>query len=136
MIRALQLRRWWWLHLLAIAASLVQLRLGLWQWHRASSPTGGLQNYAYAVQWPLFAIFTGFLWIRTIIEENKRAAGLPVAREQRRPMPDEPVVIEEHDGVRIGITTLMPPVDDDDTEVAAYNAYLARLNSRTPTRSS
>jgi DNA-binding transcriptional regulator of glucitol operon len=132
-LRLLQLRRWWWLHLLVLAAILVQLRLGLWQWHRATSPTGGIQNYAYAFQWPLFAVFTAILWVRTLREEAQRSAGQPVARDTRRPMPDEPADIAERDGVRIGITTELPPVDEDDAEVAAYNAFLARLNERTRT---
>ena len=131
MLRVLQLRRWWWAHLLVIAAILVQLRLGLWQWHRATSPTGGLQNYAYAFQWPLFAVFTAVLWIRTLREETRRAAGEPIGRELRRPMPDEPADIEEHAGIRVGITTELPPIDTDDAEVVAYNAYLAKLNART-----
>lgn len=130
----LQLRRWWWAHLLVIAAVLVQLRLGLWQWHRAESPTGGLQNYAYAVQWPVFAVFTLVLWVRTMREEQRRAEGLPTRAELRRPMPDDPIEIEEHEGVRVGITTELPPIDENDAEVVAYNAYLARLNAGTTPR--
>jgi hypothetical protein len=129
-LKALQLRRWWWLHVLATAAILVQLRLGLWQLHRVESPTGAIYNYAYAVQWPLFAVFTAVLWIRTLREEAHRAAGEPIARELRRPMPDEPADVWESEGVRIGITTELPPVDTDDEEVTTYNAYLARLSAR------
>lgn len=134
-IRALRLRKWWWVHLLVLAAVAVQLRLGLWQWHRATSPTGGFQNYAYAVQWPIFALFTIVLWVKTVREEARREAGQPVEREARRPMPAEPVFIDEVDGVRQGIVTRMPTVDEDDAEVLAYNAYLARLNARAAGRS-
>ena len=45
-------------HLFVIAAVLVMLRLGLWQWDRSQSGSGGIQNYAYAFQWPCFAVFT------------------------------------------------------------------------------
>lgn len=135
MWQVLRARKWWALHVIVLVAVLVQLRLGLWQWHRANSPTGGIQNYAYAVQWPLFAGFTLVLWWKTMREEARRAAGQPVERELRRPMPEEAVEIEEHDGIRRGIITEMPAVDETDTEVAAYNAYLARLNARTGVRS-
>ncbi|MBV9292014.1 MAG: hypothetical protein JO222_06155, partial [Frankiales bacterium] len=57
--------KWWMVHLGVVAAVLVMLRLGLWQWHRATSASGGIQNYAYAFQWPLFAGFTIVLWVRT-----------------------------------------------------------------------
>lgn len=130
MWKALRLRKWWWAHLLVLVAVLVQLRLGLWQWHRATSPTGGFQNYAYAVQWPIFALFTLVLWIKTLREEVRRDAGEPIERETRRPMPEGSVFIEEIDGVRQGIVTQMPAPDEADAEVAAYNAYLAQLNAR------
>jgi DNA-binding transcriptional regulator of glucitol operon len=133
-LQLIRQRKWWWLHVVALAAVAVQLRLGLWQWHRATSPTGGLQNYAYAFQWPLFAVFTAVLWWKTLREESRRAAGEPVEREARRPMPDQPIGIEEHAGVRMGIVTELPPVDDDDAEVATYNAYLAKLAARTSAR--
>lgn len=123
-------RKWWWLHGLVAIAVAVQLRLGLWQWDRAISPTGALQNYAYAFQWPLFAAFTVVLWWKTLRDEVRRAAGQPVHSEVRRPMPASPVEIEEQAGIRRGIVTQMPPVDADDEEVAVYNAYLARLNAR------
>src|SRR5580698_5295445 len=58
--------KWWGLHLLAIFLVLLFLRLGLWQWHRAQSPSGGIQNYAYAAQWPIFAGFGIVLYWTTL----------------------------------------------------------------------
>lgn len=132
--------RWWGVHLLVVIAALVMLRLGLWQWHRAESKTGGIQNFAYAFQWPLFAVFTLVLWWKTMRIEAAKLRGDdavtttgPLAGFGAQPLP--PASISYHDGVRVGITTQLPDVDDEDEEVRVYNAYLARLNARTPARS-
>jgi hypothetical protein len=126
--------KWWGLHLLVFTLFLVFLRLGLWQWHRAQSPSGGIQNYAYAFQWPLFAVFGLVLWWRTLkIEvageaDESGTAPRPLSRLAARPLPEPE--IEHRDGVRIGISTPAAPVDADDDEVNTYNAYLAQLNAR------
>jgi DNA-binding transcriptional regulator of glucitol operon len=126
--------KWWGLHLFVIALVLVFLRLGLWQWHRAQSPSGGIQNYAYAFQWPLFAVFGIVLYWKTLkIELNGEAdesgeAVRPLSGLAAKPLPAPE--IERQPGVRIGISTVVPDVDEDDDEVATYNAYLARLNAR------
>ena len=123
--------KWWLLHAFVVLAVLVMLRLGLWQWHRATSPNGGMQNYAYALQWPLFAVFGIVLWVRTLLEEVRREPGArrdhPAARAEAS-APD-PVVVRQP-GVRVGITTRRPEVDEDDAEVAEWNARLAALNAR------
>src|SRR4051794_20970133 len=99
------------------------LRLGLWQWHRAESPTGGLQNYAYAFQWPLFAAFTLVVWIKTLIEELRRDPTTP--RTAALPLPPDRDGVIRKPGLRVGVTTSVPAVDDEDDEVAAWNARLA-----------
>lgn len=131
--------KWWALHLFVLAGTLVMLRLGLWQWHRAQSPSGGIQNYAYAFQWPLFAVFAVGLWWKTLrIEAAGQAdesdkSERPLTRASR-PAPLPEPEIEHRPGVRVGITTQQPAVGDDDDEVRLYNAYLAQLNSRVPVR--
>jgi hypothetical protein len=129
--------KWWGLHLFCLVLVLVFLRLGLWQWHRAQSPSGGIQNYAYAFQWPLFAVFGIVLWWKTLkIEVAGEAdetgeAPRPLSRLAAPPLPA--VNIEHQNGVRIGITTPAQPFDEDDIEVNTYNAYLARLHARSAT---
>jgi hypothetical protein len=126
--------RWWGLHLLVVAMVLVMLRLGLWQWHRAESSSGGIQNFAYAFQWPLFALFTLALWWKTLrielVGQNDETgmAERPLSRFGAKPLP-EPEIGHEA-GVRIGITTVHTEPDLDDEEVRIYNAYLARLNAQ------
>lgn len=119
MRRILLSPKWWALHVAVVVVVLVFLRLGEWQWHRAHGIHGTIQNYGYAFEWPVFAGFVVFFWIRTIREElhpkprveddadDPEAAG-PVIPTKRRP-----VVAEE-----------------PDEELAAYNAHLARLNAR------
>lgn len=121
--------KWWGLHLGVLAAVLVMLRLGLWQWHRAESASGGIQNYAYAFQWPLFAVLAIVLWVKTLQIEVRRD---PNAEEDDRPLPQRvDADIVRQPGVVIGITTAAAPVpdQDEDPEVAAWNARLAALNA-------
>jgi len=132
--------KWWGLHLFVAAMVLLFLRLGLWQWHRAQSPSGGIQNYAYAFQWPLFAGFGLVLWWKTLrIEvvgeaDVSGASPRPLSRLAMPALPEPD--IQRRDGVRIGITTAVQPVDEDDDEVNTYNAYLAQLNARDAAASS
>ncbi len=109
-------------------AVLVMLRLGLWQWHRSQSGSGGIQNYAYAFQWPCFAVFAIVLWVKTIRLELSDDEDRQESRFGAKPLPEPK--IKRVAGVRIGIMTTAEPVDDDDPEVAEYNARLARMNAR------
>jgi len=121
--------KWLALHVLVCAAVLVMLRLGLWQWHRAESASGGIQNYAYAFQWPLFAVFAIVLWVRTMYEDLHRdpadlSSGLS---PQQRVEAD----VVRRGGVVMGVTTptSQPGAFDDDPEVAEWNARLTALNA-------
>src|SRR3954469_1768992 len=129
-MRRVLMPKWWVLHVMVLLALLVMLRLGLWQWHRASSPSGGIQNYAYAFQWPLFAVFAIVLWVKTMQDEVRRPAGAPRGTTATRSMTPDADVIRQP-GVRVGISTPAVEIDEDDVEVAAWNARLAALNART-----
>lgn len=114
--------RWCVAHLVLIAAVLVMLRLGQWQWDRANSRSGGLQNYAYALQWPLFAVFAIVVYVKTMREDGPRGAARP------RIDPSESGV-QHVDGVRVGVSTPAVAVDPDDVETQEWNARLAALNA-------
>jgi DNA-binding transcriptional regulator of glucitol operon len=120
--------KWWSLHVTVLVAVLVMLRLGLWQWHRANSASGGIQNYAYAFQWPVFAVLAVVLWVRTLQEELRRDD-----RAARDGIPDPQRVeadIVRRPGFVIGVTApTQQGGDADDPEVAAWNARLAALNA-------
>jgi hypothetical protein len=127
LVRRFLTPKWLAAHLVVAGVFLVMLRLGLWQWHRAQSPTGGIQNYAYAVQWPMFAVFGLVLWVRTLREELHRT-GPRADRGPHSLPPDAPVIRQP--GVRIGVPTPAAEIDPEDEEMLAYNARLAMLNAR------
>jgi DNA-binding transcriptional regulator of glucitol operon len=107
-------RRWWIGHLLVLTFCLVFLGLGRWQWDRAHSPTGGWQNFGYALQWPLFAVALAAAWLRFLWLEQRRGAEPDPAPTVNPPIPRRPA-------------QLLTREEDPDDELAAYNAYLARL---------
>ncbi|HET6910650.1 MAG TPA: hypothetical protein VFH54_15055 [Mycobacteriales bacterium] len=119
---------WCLAHLVVLIAVLVMLRLGLWQWHRAESPTGGIQNYAYAFQWPLFAVFAIVVWIKTLIEETHRDPESP-RHPRAQALPPEQAGIMRQPGVRVGVSTPRVETDPADDELNEWNARLAALNA-------
>jgi hypothetical protein len=119
--------KWCLAHLVVLVAILVMLRLGLWQWHRAESPTGGIQNYAYALQWPLFAVFAVVVWVKTLIEETRRDPAEP-RHPRAQPLPPEQAGVVRRAGVRVGVSA-PADIDADDEEVVAWNARFAALNA-------
>ena len=121
--------KWWGLHIGVLIAVLVMLRLGLWQWHRAESSSGGIQNYAYAFQWPLFAVLAIVLWFKTLQEEVRRDPEASDADHRPAPQQADADIVRQP-GIVIGVQTPAIPVPDaaDDPEVAAWNARLAALN--------
>lgn len=121
--------KWWLAHLVLLAAVLVMLRLGLWQWHRAESPTGGVQNYAYAMQWPLFAVFAIVVYVKTIIEELRRDSTAPRHAPRQGAMPPDQAGVSRQPGVRVGVATGPITIDDDDDETRDWNARFAALNA-------
>jgi DNA-binding transcriptional regulator of glucitol operon len=126
-VRRLLTPKWWLLHVAVLLAVLGMLRLGLWQWHRANSGSGGIQNYAYAFQWPLFAAFAIFLWLRTMHEELHRPGVTRGLSRSDPRLPAQPV--SRSDGVVVGISSPPPEAADEDPELAAWNARLAALNA-------
>lgn len=105
------------------------LRLGLWQWHRANSSTGGVQNYAYALQWPLFAVFAIVVYVKTMIEESRRGEGSADGRRSAQALPAAGAGIMHQPGVRVGVATGPIEIDADDAETMEWNARLAALNA-------
>ncbi|MDQ6658932.1 MAG: hypothetical protein M3Z00_12055 [Actinomycetota bacterium] len=59
-------------HLLVLIAVLVCLRLSVWQWHRTHDPDGTVQNLAYAILWPAFAVGFIYIWARFLQLERIR----------------------------------------------------------------
>jgi len=104
----------WWLgwHALVILIVVGMLWLGDWQLRRALA--GNALSWAYTFEWPLFAVFTVVFWVKTVRDEVhppaptswQEEAGLPAGARQRGGGGDD---------------------GEDDGDLIAYNAYLARL---------
>ena len=108
-LRRLLTPRWLLGLLLTLAAAGAMLLLGRWQLGRGEQ-TNSLQNYAYAVEWVMFAAFAVFCFYK-LAHEADHPPEEPPAKDDVVLPPQRPVVEE--------------PEDD---ELAAYNAYLARLD--------
>jgi DNA-binding transcriptional regulator of glucitol operon len=115
-MRRLLAPKWLAWHAFALVATVVMLRLGLWQWHR-SEATHSAQNLGYALQWPAFAVFAIVVWFRVCrdVLHPPQDASPPARKQTRRPAPEPAAAV-------------VPVTDEEDPELAAYNRYLSRLN--------
>ena len=111
--------RWLGWHLLMAVSFWGMLWLGDWQLHRALAGNG--LSWAYTFEWPLFAGFAVVFWAKTIRDEFrlKRGETLGASSGERDSLPLGVM------GVQVSVGTAE---DDEDEELSAYNAYLARLN--------
>jgi hypothetical protein len=112
--------RWLGWHLLMVVSFWGMLWLGDWQLHRALSGNG--LSWAYTFEWPLFAGFAVVFWAKTIRDEFRIKRGLmTVPGDSQEELPLGVV-----GSVQAGTAG---PEGDEDPELSAYNAYLARLNA-------
>ena len=128
--------RWIAWHVLMAVAVVTCVWLGDWQWLRAQV-TGSLQNLAYALQWPLFAVFFAVMWWRMMRLESRRLDELEADVAEAGPPPPEGPTGEESTGApgeepergteAATETPVAAAPDDEDPELAAYNRMLARL---------
>lgn len=123
-MRRLLSPRWLALHALALVLAATCLVLGWWQLQRGQA--GNARSFAYALEWPAFAIFVLFMWGRMIYDELR-----PAARTRAAGGPDTSGASA---GAASGNDRRAVPADPadpaDDAELAAYNRYLAELNAR------
>jgi hypothetical protein len=116
--------RWLGWHVLMVVSFWGMGWLGDWQFHRALA--GNSLSWAYTFEWPLFAGFAVVFWAKTIRDEF---------RIRRGEMPDPRAAAEDLPaGVgsavqAAGAVQTAEAAPDEDSELSAYNAYLARLNA-------
>ena len=115
--------KWLGWHALMVLTVLGMLALGDWQFRRAES--GNSLSWAYTFEWPIFAIFVIVFWAKTIKDEFRPPAqadglddvALPAGRGGAAvPAPGNAGAADA-------------AADEDDEELVAYNAYLARLTA-------
>jgi hypothetical protein len=107
-------------HGLAVALVAAFLGLGWWQISRAAS--GNALSWAYAIEWPVFAGFVVFLWWREV--RGALRPDRPAGSGRKAPSPAagirRPVVPARRTQEQQGYA---------DSELDAYNDYLAWLNA-------
>jgi len=116
--RFLYTPKWLGWHLLVVASVIGMLWLGDWQLRRAEA--GNSLSWAYTFEWPLFAIFAVFFWIKTIRDEahpEEEAAPASISLPAGAQLASSAAASRD----------AAEPGEAEDPELAAYNAYLARL---------
>ena len=129
--RALLRPKWLGLHLLVVVALCVMVRLGFWQWS-VGEATGALRNYSYGLEWWAFAALSLVGWIKFCLDETAPAAGSPSAAGATAPVRPAAEIADPVRQVPSQTTTspAAPVADDEDPEVAAWNARFAELARR------
>lgn len=131
--------RWLLAHVGVVVAVVAFLALGWWQVRRAAE--GNLLSYGYAVEWPVFAGFVIFVWVKEMRAALRRAPGdavagkepgvggesatSPVGSQLAGSQPGASRSARRPRSVRTGAAY----DDSDDPQLAAYNKYLAWLNA-------
>jgi hypothetical protein len=109
-------------HLVAIVLVVGFLALGWWQYSRATG--GNSLSWGYTFEWPVFAAFVVFLWVREIQHERRGSPpSEPPARTAPRRQPGSPVTV----GRPIRVPSRPTSHTGDDPALAAYNDYLSWL---------
>jgi hypothetical protein len=123
--------RWLAWHLLMVVSFWGMLWLGDWQLHRAL--TGNGLSWAYTFEWPLFAGFAVVFWAKTIRDEFRiKRGGTPGPGASTEDLPagiGGVAGTAGFAGFRAVQVSTAEPAADEDEELSAYNAYLARLNA-------
>jgi hypothetical protein len=132
--------RWLAWHAFAVFAAWGMLWLGDWQYHRALG--GNALSWAYTFEWPIFTIFGVVFWAKTIIDEYRTPGGAATSSAATSAaatssaatsgIPAAGQAVLGSDSLPAGAHTAatLDEEADDDPELAAYNAYLAKLSAR------
>ncbi len=135
--RVLVTPRWISWHLFAVCAVIGMMWLGDWQFRRAMA--GNTLSWAYTFEWPIFAVFGVFFWFKTVRDElhpdtgRKSSPQVVLPAGTRQPGAAATATTTAATGATLAGAPAEDPGEDEaaqpvDTELAEYNAYLARLN--------
>lgn len=122
MLRLVLSPRWLMWHVLTLGAMAACGFLAAWQWGRAGSALGSAVNVGYGLQWPVFAVFFGWIWWRMLRIEIAKLADAP------EPMAVEAAPVSSEPSPFAYRARRAGPVDDaEDPALAEYNRMLAAL---------
>lgn len=128
--------RWFGLHAAMIVIFVSFLALGWWQLTRAEG--GNALSWGYTFEWPLFAGFVVVFWVKMMRDELREARERAAAEQHPGGEPGATSEAEQLTlpaGARARADGPEIPDDEQDEELAAYNAYLAQLNAEAGTQS-
>jgi DNA-binding transcriptional regulator of glucitol operon len=130
--------RWLGLHAVMVVIFVSFLGLGWWQLHRAER--GNALSWGYTFEWPLFAGFVVVFWVKMMRDELREAREREAGGDDADGKPGavteaEPLTLPAGAQARRSQQAGQVPGDEQDEELAAYNAYLAQLNTKAGTQS-
>jgi DNA-binding transcriptional regulator of glucitol operon len=119
---------WLVLHLITVALVVTMVLLGRWQLDVSNAKHFNLQNFGYALQWWAFSVFVLGMWVRILLDTPGRTghADRPNRSQDAEPAAhlDQPVAYRRY----VMPQSTSAPATAADSEHAAYNDYLARLD--------
>jgi hypothetical protein len=111
--------KWLGWHALMIILVVAMLALGDWQLRRAEA--GNALSWAYTFEWPIFAGFAVVFWAKTIRDEFHPPAGPERTYSEDAQLPAGAAAAR--------FERQIDEDEEEDQELADYNAYLARLTT-------
>lgn len=143
MLRLLVSPKWIAWHVLTLGAMVTCGFLSAWQWHRAGEAMGSGLNIGYGIQWPIFAVFFGFMWwhflrmelqdLRATATASPEQVAEPVAAQDvpaPRPEPEPTPVVDDRPSPFTPRPAGVGPSRLSDPQIRAYNDALAELAAR------
>jgi hypothetical protein len=124
-VRRLLTPRWLLVHAGAVVLVIGFLGMGWWQLTRAAE--GNLLSFGYAIEWPVFAAFVVWVWIKEVRKATHSDDAPPAVPGPEPEPPRDPGPSSS----RAPRTSRQRPRsgpaydDSDDADLAAYNRYLA-----------
>ena len=115
--------RWLGWHLAMVVSVAGMLALGYWQLRRAEE--GNALSWAYTFEWPIFAVFAVVFWAKTIRDEFSPPDTRTDAAEAELALGVRPAGSAGGDDDHQA-----DQAEPEDKDLAAYNAYLARLQEQ------
>ncbi len=113
---------WLVMHVLVAVSLYAMVRLGDWQWDRGEA-TGSIRNYSYGLEWWAFAALVLVGWGKFCRDETRVGVDEPAGE-------DTPVEPAEAPAGPAEQPAAVPAEQEDDPELAAWNARFAALARR------